>query len=204
MINQVGFNWRKAKGTLLLLTVIALAYSLELKWSAPGNDAALLKLGALPDSGGLHGQYWRLLTFGFLHFSNLHILENTLCLFLGGSIVEHRVGSPITISLFVVSSILSGAAIVLKHWVMPGAGSSVGASGGMFATLGAAMVLVQRVPPSHLTIRLLLWSVIVAGFAISFLPNVSMVGHLAGFAVGIVVGFVAPIERSNLQRAFDA
>ena len=98
----VGYNWKKGRGTLLLLASIALAYIIELAWGAPGNDAVLLKLGAMPDSGGLHGQYWRLITAGFLHSNNMHILLNAMCLFLGGSIVEHRVGSAATILLFTV------------------------------------------------------------------------------------------------------
>ena len=187
-----------------MIASIALAYIIELAWGAPGNIAVLLKLGALPDSGGLHGQYWRLLTFGFLHFDLVHILENTTCLFLGGTIVEYRVGSVATISLFAIGSVLSGAAIMLKHVVIPDVGVSVGASGGMFATLGGAAVLLQRVPAANPSVRPLLWLVIAIAFAISFLPNSSMVGHITGFSVGISVGFAVRIVASNLHLASSA
>ena len=83
---------RLAGGTALLIALIALAFVFELALDAPENDAMLLRLGALPDSGGLHGQYWRLLTFGLLHRNVAHIVENTACLFLLGLIVERRVG----------------------------------------------------------------------------------------------------------------
>ena len=197
----MGYNWKKGRGTLLLLASIALAYIIELAWGAPGNDSVLLKLGAMPDTGGLHGEYWRLITAGFLHSNNMHILLNATCLFLGGSIVEHRVGSAATILLFTVSSVLGSEADMLQHLFLPTAGVSVGASAGVFGTFGAAVVLLQRVPAAHPAVRRLLWFVLAVGFVYSFFPNVSMVSHATGFAVGIAIGCAVRIEGSNLHRA---
>jgi len=47
---------RLAGGTALLIALIALAFVFELALDAPENDAMLLRLGALPYSGGLLGQ----------------------------------------------------------------------------------------------------------------------------------------------------
>ena len=45
--------------------VIAGNFLVELATGAIQNDVRLLRLGALPDSGEIRHDYWRLITFGF-------------------------------------------------------------------------------------------------------------------------------------------
>ena len=181
----------------MLVAVIAAVFIVELALGAVANDAALLGLGALPDSGGLRGEYWRPLTFGLLHWNATHVLLNAAGLFFAGVIVERRIGSWPLIALFFVASIVSGLAILLKHHFVPGAGVTVGASGGLFGILGAALVLVQRVPPAHPAFRIGLWLMCVAGLAYSFVPGVSMVGHIAGLLVGIPAGLAVKTRNGS-------
>ena len=74
--------------TTALVLVLLGVFGLELATHSIGNDAALLKLGALPDNGELHGQYWRFATYSFLHFSWGHLLVNALLLFWIGGILK--------------------------------------------------------------------------------------------------------------------
>jgi membrane associated rhomboid family serine protease len=67
--------------TTALVLALLLAFGLELATHSVGNDAALLKLGALSGNGELHGQYWRFATYSFLHFNGIHLLVNALLLF---------------------------------------------------------------------------------------------------------------------------
>src|ERR1035438_2430837 len=120
------FGW----GTALILVVIALVFAVESSRGAFENDPALLRLGALPN-GGLHGQYWRLLSFGLLHWNALHIVENAFCLLCLGLIVERRVGTGRLLALFIAASVASGLVSLLKSQFISSGGSSVGASGGM-------------------------------------------------------------------------
>src|SRR4051794_16430056 len=80
-------------GSVALFGLIAAMFLVELAMGAVDNDARLLGLGALPDSGGLHGEYWRLLAFGFLHSNATHLLLNSLLLLLAGPAVERRAGA---------------------------------------------------------------------------------------------------------------
>ena len=180
----------RAAATILLLAVLGGVFAIELAYAAPGNDAMLLRLGALPDSGGLQGQYWRLLTFGLLHWNVLHLVLNLAGLLFAGMIVERRSTSLSLVALFFISSVVSGLAILIKHHFVPQSGVSVGASGGLFGLLGAAIVLLQRLPPRRLAIRLGLWIVSAAGIAISLVPGVSLVGHVAGLLVGLPAGYL--------------
>ena len=185
----------KYPGTASLLVIIAIAFAVEISCGAIGNDTVLLSLGALPDSGQLFGQYWRFLSFGMLHADMVHILANSALLVGIGPVVERRVGTAGVISLFVTASVFSGICILLKHILLPSVGTSQGASGGLFGLLGAALVLVYRLPSSNPRVPRWLWITLLGGSAVSLLPGVSMVGHLAGLLVGVPVAFFIPLPR---------
>jgi rhomboid protease GluP len=180
-----------AHATNLLIAALGGVFVIELLYGATGNNSALLVLGALPDGGGIQHAYWRVFTFGLLHWNITHLVLNSACLFFAGTIVERRAGPWAVLVLFLVASVVSGLAILLKHHFAPGTGVSVGASGGVFGLLGAALVLVQRVPPANPALRICLWSMFVAALAFSLLPGVSLVGHIAGLLVGVPAGLVA-------------
>jgi len=171
-------------------------FLVELARGAVANDAELLRLGALPDSGQIHHEYWRLITFGFLHWDLRHLLLNTLLLFLLGPIVERRAGAVALLIIFLSASVASGAGILIKHQIWPAGGVSLGASGGMFGLLGAALVLVFR-RPSPGRLRTVLMAALVLGLIYSFLPGVSMIGHIVGLIIGTTMAFVVPLKESE-------
>src|SRR2546430_13432412 len=85
-------NKAPRRGTIALIVAIVIGFGIELATNSIGNDAALLTLGALPDDGQIHGEYWRIATYSFLHFNWLHLLLNVGLLFWVGRIVERQVG----------------------------------------------------------------------------------------------------------------
>jgi len=171
-------------------------FLVELARGAIANDAELLRLGALPDNGQIHHEYWRLITCAFLHWDLRHLLLNTLLLFLLGPIVERRAGTMVLLIIFLSASVASGAGILIKHEIWPAEGVSLGASGGMFGFLGAALVLVFR-RPSPGRLRILLIAALILGLIYSFLPNVSMIGHIVGLIIGTTLAFVVPLKESE-------
>jgi membrane associated rhomboid family serine protease len=90
--------------------------------------------------------------------------------------------------LFLIASVASGLAILLKYHFIPPFGSSVGASGGMFGILGAALVLIHRAPPANPLIQIGVWLILAGGIAVSFLPPGSLAGHAAGLIIGVPFG----------------
>lgn len=186
------FAMRTVLGSGLLLLTIAIMFGLELAVGAVGSDSVLLGLGALPDSGQLHGQYWRLLSFAFLHASPTHFVLNAALLFFVGPIVERRAGTAWLLFIFMSASFVSGISILVKHQLWPAEGVSVGASGGLFGLLGAALVLVSRVPSQGTRVRVWLMLLLIGGLSYSFMPGISMVGHVCGLAVGVMAALLTP------------
>jgi membrane associated rhomboid family serine protease len=182
---------RSCWGSALLAALLVALFLVELGRGAVGNDARLLALGALPDSGGLHQGYWRLVAFGFLHSNLTHLLLNLLLLLLAGPAVERRIGTGWMLSTFLAASVASGIAILVKHDFWPSSGASVGASGGLFGLLAAALLLVYRLDRHNRLGRAVLTAALVLGLAYSLVPGISLAGHAAGLAAGASLGLVA-------------
>ena len=192
-------------GTWILIFILLVMFGVELSTGAMGSGSALLKLGALPGNGQLHGEYWRFITYAFLHLNWMHIVANLALLWWVGRIVERRVGTGRFAVIYLVSILLSGATILFKFRMAPSGGAAIGASGGVFGLLGAALVLVYRRDMAAFGqdsgLRTGLWISLAIGLAISFLPGVSIAGHLGGLAAGLILGaMVAPKEDTAWFR----
>jgi len=187
-------------GTITLVVALLVAFGIELATHSVGNEAFLLKLGALPDNGALHGQYWRVATYSFLHFNGAHLLVNVLLLFWVGRIVESWVGITYAAAIY-LSSVLSAAAVILLfHNLHPKAGATVGASGGIFGLLAAALIISHRHSAGSLDresrLRTWLWIAFLAGLGISFLPEISMAGHVGGLIGGTLLACIAKSRKT--------
>ena len=172
-------------GALLLLGAIAGGFVLELQRHALADPAALYALGALPDARGLERQWWRLLSYAFLHWNTGHLLANAGLLAWLAPVVERRLGAWRLWAVFLVAAVIGGLAIVCKHAWWPAPGVTVGASGGAFAVLALAAGLLWRDPRAPRNARIAVLLVLAIGLAVSFLPGVSLLGHLVGLGVGL-------------------
>jgi membrane associated rhomboid family serine protease len=189
----------KIHGTIWLIIAIAVAFGIEVATNSVGNDTALLKLGALPDNGQLHGEFWRVATYSFLHFNWLHLLLNVGLLFWIGQIVEQQIGTGQGALLYFVSVLCSAAVILLVHNWHPKEGATVGASGGVFGLLGAALIIFYR-QNGEPRLKMRVWIVLAAGFGVSLLPDVSMAGHVGGMIGGVPLAFLTKVQKNENRR----
>jgi rhomboid protease GluP len=187
-------------GTITLVVALLVGFGIELATHSVGNEAFLLKLGALPDNGALPGQYWRVATYSFLHFNGAHLFVNVLLLFWVGRIVESWVGIAYAAAIYVSSVLSSAAVILLFHNLHPKAGATVGASGGIFGLLAAAIIISYRHSAGSLDrenrLRTWLWIALLAGLGISFLPGISMAGHVGGLIGGTLLACIAKFRKT--------
>ena len=187
-------------GTIILVAALLAAFGIELASHSVGNEALLLKLGALPDNGELHSQYWRLATYSLLHLNGTHLLVNAMLLLWIGRIVESRVNIADASAIYVSSVLCSAALILLVHHLYPKTGATMGASGGVFGLLAAALIISYRQKAEPLDrqsrLRTLLWIALLVGLGISLLPGISMAGHVGGLIGGAVVAPVARLQKN--------
>jgi membrane associated rhomboid family serine protease len=130
------------------------------------------------------GEYWRLITAGFLHSGLLHIGFNMYILYWLGTMLEPALGHARFLALY-MTSLLAGSfgALLLS----PDA-RTVGASGAVFGLMGAAFVMqrARGIDPMQSGIG----PVILFNLVLSFvIPNISIGGHIGGLVGGAAAGF---------------
>lgn len=189
-------NTPRRAGTILLIIAIAIGFGTEVATHSVGNDAALLRLGALPDNGQLHGEFWRIATYSFLHFNWVHLALNAGLLWWIGRVVERQVGTGQGALIYFVSVVCSAAAVLVIHNLHPKEGATVGASGGGFGLLGAALIILYRQDRGE-RFRKWLWLALAIGFGVSFLPNISLGGHIGGIIGGIASALVVRLRQNE-------
>lgn len=82
------------------------------------------------------GEYWRLLTSGFLHFGAVHLITNTLSLWWVGQLVEVLYGRLRMLLIYLIALVVGSIASLLFG---PSIVAAAGASGAIFGLLGAIL-----------------------------------------------------------------
>jgi membrane associated rhomboid family serine protease len=128
------------------------------------------------------GDYWRLITAGFLHSGILHIGFNMYILYWLGTMLEPALGHARFLALYLASLLAGsfGALVVSPNAV------TVGASGAVFGLMGAAFVMqrARGIDPMQSG----LGPVILFNLVLSFvIANISVGGHIGGLIGGIVI-----------------
>jgi len=144
----------------------------------------------------MQGQWWRLITAGFLHGGWLHILMNSWVLFDLGAEVEVFYGTSRLIVFYFVSTVTGFAAS--SH--IGGGHFSVGSSAGIFGLIGAMLAFGFTDRSSlGMQVKSLYTRWVLYGLVISFLPGVDFWAHVGGFAGGFVAGWLASTPRARLM-----
>jgi rhomboid protease GluP len=183
-----------ARRLLVLIALFTIAFGIELVTGSVGNEAALFKLGALPDNGQLHGEYWRIAAYSFLHFNWVHLIVNISVLLWIGRIVARQMEITQVALIYFVSVACSAAMILLVHNWHPKAGATVGASGGIFGLLTAALITSYRQHDNQ-RLRTTLWIALLVGIGVSLFPGISMAGHVGGIVGAVPVALLAKIRN---------
>ena len=152
------------------------------------RDGLLIGGGVFLDAGFIGvdaGEWWRLVSGGFLHANLMHIGFNMFLLWLLGSELEPFLGR-LRFGLLYVTSLLAGSFGVML--LDPGV-PTVGASGAVFGLMGA-MVVAQRalgINPWQSGIAGLVALNLVITFAVR---SISIGGHVGGLIGGALVALL--------------
>ena len=86
------------------------------------------------------GDYWRLITSGFLHIQIFHVIMNLLALFWLGRMIEPALGHARFVAIYFVA-LLGGSLGVM---ILSPDEATLGASGAIYGLLGAAIVMARN------------------------------------------------------------
>lgn len=177
-----------AVATGVLVTLNVLLYLVEM---AQGvglrgvGGSQLVRDGALYGPAVADGEWWRMVTGGFLHASLLHVGFNMYLLWILGSALERFGGTARFLAIY-FSALLWGAAGALL--LSPNT-LTVGASGAVFGLMAALYLLERQRGVALLgsAVGMLLLFNLVITFV---LPGISIGGHVGGILGGAAAGFI--------------
>lgn len=140
--------------------------------------------GVLFAYGVYAGEWWRLVTSGFLHYGFIHIAMNMFVLYRIGPQIEKLLGHVQFIALY-FASMLAGS---LGAMLLSPMSASAGASGAIFGLLGAAAAF-------QVSNKINVWQsglgmLIAINLGITFLvPGIAIGAHVGGIVAGGAVGW---------------
>lgn len=135
--------------------------------------------------GVAHGEWWRILSSGFLHASILHVGFNMLVLYQLGQLLEPALGR-LRFGLVYGVAMVCGAFGVL---LLDPTKFTVGASGAVFGLMGAAVAAFRSRGINPFDTGL--GGAIAFNLLITFtLPGISIGGHVGGLIGGFLAGWL--------------
>jgi membrane associated rhomboid family serine protease len=196
-VTRVSTSLAVTRG-LIAINVVAFLAEAQITFGFSADPGkGILRYGVLLGNGDLqpdprffghgiaHGEYWRLLTGGFLHAGLFHIAFNMYLLYILGQMLEPSLGS-LRFGAIYFTALLAGSFGAL--WAAP-TSPTLGASGAVFGLMGAAVVEMRdrgmSIHPLQNQIVFLILINLILGFSISL---VSIGGHVGGLIGGALAG----------------
>jgi membrane associated rhomboid family serine protease len=191
--------------TYFLMAVNVIAWVAMLASGAPMNNVGgtVYAHGALYGPLVKDGEWWRIITAGFLHAGIIHIALNMYFLYFLGTIIEPMIGK-LRFGLIYAVSLLGGSFGALL--LTPNT-PTVGASGAVFGLMGAAILAMRArgIDPMQSGLGVTLMLNLVITFLI---PGISKGGHVGGLVAGGIIGYllfeIADRRRSSARPVFAA
>ncbi|MEP7364530.1 MAG: rhomboid family intramembrane serine protease [Acidobacteriota bacterium] len=191
---------RRAATSVLLLANVGLYLATVVVSMQSGNEGAFMNLdsrtliifGGMYREGIAAGDWWRLITAGYLHGGILHIGMNMWAMMDIGPQVEEMFGTPRTIAIWTAATILG---FFLSFYF--GTRLSIGASAGLFGLIGAMIAvgtlhktaMAQAIKAAY--VRMAIYGIVIG--LLGFLP-IDNAAHIGGLAGGFGVAWLAGLE----------
>lgn len=184
--------------TVALIAINVVVLLAELGTGSGGIGSAsspLIREYGLIGGAVADGQWYRIVTAGFLHAGLMHLAFNMIALWFIGEFLEPGIGTARFVMIY-FTSLLAGSfgALLLSGDVE----NTVGASGAIFGIFGALFVIAQGRGLSGVAgqIGIILGINLLLTFTVS---GISIGGHLGGLVAGAICGaLVIAGERGHL------
>ncbi len=163
----------------------------------------------------LQGQWWRLISYMFIHGGLSHLMMNLFALVWFGRYVENLFGSRCLLIIFFASGVFSGLLEMLVTMDEP----SVGASGAILGVFGAGLAATLRlkdVLPPAVRKHELLWMIALAvtqllfdqlvnfffpsGKHVQSTIRIAAAAHFGGMLSGFVLGWLLPLKILGTEK----
>lgn len=177
VLNVIGYLWEISVGGPGMLS----------GFGGAGTERVLSEGALIPAAVLQNGQWWRIVTGGFLHAGLLHIGVNMMSLWFLGRFIELALGSWRMLLVYMVSLVASGLGVVFFSNPLV---ATVGASGAIFGLFGALFAIGFKLGKPGMELVRANVGILVLNLIITFtVPQISWQAHLAGLLAGFVLTY---------------
>jgi membrane associated rhomboid family serine protease len=199
---------RTATGWIAVITVAA--YVVQLLTGGALERAWQYAAAYSLPSTGLPFEPWRMLTSALLHqpisipgslIGITHIAFNMIALVSFGRPLERVIGAPRLVAIYAIGALGGSVGVLYASLIGLGidAGTAVyGASGAVFAVLGAVAMVQRRLGIDTRTLVVLIVINLALGFVV---PGIAWQAHVGGLIVGAATGWIFVTNRGPRRDA---
>jgi len=185
--------------TIALIAINVIVFLVELAGGGAGQfsgGGSVIHDAGLRGPDVANGDWWRVISGGFLHAGFLHLLFNMYVLWVAGRILEPGIGTARFVGIYFVS-LLAGSLGVL---ILDPNTVTVGASGAIFGLMAAVIIVARGRGVEQLAQQFGIF--IVLNLFLTFsIPGISIGGHIGGLIGGAVAALlVIFVERGMSGR----
>lgn len=215
-VSDIIYGSGNRKGIRSLVFILTLVFAVT--YGSQFIDAKVFKYiysysfayGVLNSSDVLHGEWWRLFSYQFLHANTSHLLMNIFGLIWLGKYVENIFGTKRFLVIYLGSGFLSGVAQMLISPDQLAVGAS-GAVMGVFGASAAATIRLKNILPDKIRKAELTWMLALAFLQIAFdqivniassanhgavgAVRIASFAHIGGIISGFILGFMLPLRK---------
>ncbi len=153
------------------------------------SSSSLLEIGGLRITEFQSGQYWRLISYQFIHAGIMHFLLNMGFLIIISLFLESNLSSLKYGMIYILSGLFAGVCSMYFNDAVV----TVGASGALFGLVGWLGGHALRQKDLFSAFQRIKFILILAGASVAIgliLPGVDNAAHIGGFAFGILLGLI--------------
>lgn len=194
-----GLAGGRAPATYALIGINVAFFVAELATGASGLEVggSVYRRLALFGPAVDDGEWWRIVTGGFLHAGLFHILLNMVALYFLGVLLEPGIGTVRFVGVYAVSLLAGSAGALLVTPLTP----TVGASGAIFGLLSGAFVMARHRGLEQLASQIGFYLIINLAFTFG-VTGISIGAHIGGLVGGALAALaITMAERRRLPRA---
>jgi len=183
-------------GVLILTVLCFFVYTVISRVGSDKDTAEIYKLykfGALYGPSVMQdGQWYRLITYMFLHGGIEHLMKNMLMLYFIGNAIENLYGKWRYVVIYFASGIIAGLVSIMYNGYIGNWPICVGASGAIFGLSGAfaARILMDKGRTTGISVRQIVLFVLLSVYGGFTQNGIDNAAHIGGLVAGAVIGAV--------------
>jgi membrane associated rhomboid family serine protease len=186
--------------TYVLIAINVVVFVAEISAGGSLTEGNLIRDAGIFGPAISDGDWYRIVTGGFLHAGPLHLLFNMYVLWVAGTLLEPGIGTPRFLGIYFISLLAGsfGALLLDPNTV------TVGASGAIFGLMAAVVVVARGRGMEEIATQFGLFIVLNLVLTVA-IPNISVGGHLGGLIGGGVAALLlVGVERRAPGRVLTA